>query len=115
MLLWEKVEHPQIGSVEIGGIDYLRTIRNPPLAHLPTECEHTFSILDKIRMSLPKVQSKVLVEKIAEDVHRITMHIENRGYLPTSGLQRALNLKLTKETHVELSCPEEAHSRAKSK
>ena len=35
------------------------------------------------------------------------MHIENRGYLPTSGLQRALNLKLTKETHVELHCPEE--------
>ena len=65
MLLWEKVEHPQLGSVEIGGIDYLRTIRNPPLVHLPTECEHTFSILDKIRMSLPKVQSKVLVEKIA--------------------------------------------------
>ena len=38
-------------------------------------------------MSLPKVHNKVLVETIAEDVHRITMHIENRGYLPTAGLQ----------------------------
>ena len=58
-------------------------------------------------MSLPKVHNKVLVETIAEDVHRITMHIENRGYLPTAGLQRALDLKLTKETHVELVCPDD--------
>ena len=107
MLLWERVEHPQLGIVEIGGIDYLRTIRNPPLAHLPAECEHTFSILDKIRMSLPKVHSNILVETIAEDVYRITMHIENRGYLPTAGLQRALDLKLTKETYVEFISPED--------
>ena len=107
MLLWERVDHPQLGAVEIGGIDYLRTIRNPPLSHLPTECEHTFSILDKIRMSLPKVHNKVLVETIAEGVHRITMHIENRGYLPTAGLQRALDLKLTNETYVEMVCPED--------
>ena len=93
MLLWEKVEHPQLGSVEIGGIDYLRTIRNPPLVHLPTECEHTFSILDKIRMSLPKVQSKVLVEKIAEDVHRITMHIENQRVFTDGWTSTCLELK----------------------
>ena len=99
------VEHPQLGVVEIGGIDYLRTIRNPPLSHLPTECDTPFQ--SWTRFECYKVHNKVLVETIAEDVHRITMHIENRGYLPTSGLQRALDLKLTKETYVELICPDD--------
>lgn len=104
LLLWEKFDHPQLGAVEIGGIDYLRTIRNPPLSHLPTECEHTFSILDKIRMSLPKVQMDTTLERIATDVFRIKVMFENQGYLSTAGLQRALDLKLTKETHVRLHC-----------
>ena len=104
LLLWETFDHPQLGPVEIGGIDYLRTIRNPPLSHLPVECEHTFSILDKIRMSLPKIQVQVSVKALEGDVYRIVVCFENHGYLSTAGLQRALDLKLTKETHAELKC-----------
>ncbi|MFT5434009.1 MAG: hypothetical protein ACI9OJ_004721, partial [Myxococcota bacterium] len=29
---WRAFDHPQLGPVEIGGIDYLRTVRNPPVS-----------------------------------------------------------------------------------
>ncbi len=106
LLLWEKFDHPQLGTVEIGGIDYLRTIRNPPLSHLPEECEHTFSILDKIRMALPKVRLEVSTEQLEGHLHRIVVGFENQGYLSTAGLQRAVDLKLTGGTHAKLLCAE---------
>ena len=36
---WRTFEHPQLGKVEIGGLDYMRTVRNPPVSVLAAECQ----------------------------------------------------------------------------
>jgi hypothetical protein len=85
---WRTYEHPQLGEVEIGGIEYLRTIRNPPPELLSDECMKAFKMAERARRALPEVRSKVEVTKIGDGAHKIRLILENLGFLPTSGLTR---------------------------
>lgn len=85
---WTAFDHPQLGTVEIGGLEYLRTIRNPPVRLLVKECEHAFTMAERARKALPRVDARVEVLAIGEGVHRVRLTLENRGFLPTCGLER---------------------------
>lgn len=85
---WKTFDHPQLGEVEIGGIEYLRTIRNPPAKELLRECQRAFQMADRARRSLPEVVSTVEVNRLGDGTHRVRLTLENRGFLPTSGLER---------------------------
>ncbi|MCB9764256.1 MAG: hypothetical protein H6739_31075 [Alphaproteobacteria bacterium] len=84
---WTPVEHPQLGPVEIGGIDYMRTIRNPPLVLLPGECRRAFTVADRMRRALPRVVASVSVSE--GPVACVELVLENLGMLSTSGLAHA--------------------------
>lgn len=84
---WRPFEHPQLGPVEIGGIDYLRTVRNPPVQHLAEECERGFRVAERVRRALPAVDVAVRVIAEAADLHRVEVRLENRGFLSTGGLR----------------------------
>ncbi len=88
---WTPFEHPQLGPVEIGGLDYRRTVRNPPDALLPAECERGFTIADRLRRALPDVHATVTAEAVGDGT-RVRLVLENRGALSTSGLQRAIDV-----------------------
>ena len=83
---WRPFEHPQLGSVEIGGLDYYRTVRNPPLAELAAECERAFKVVDRARLALPRVRAELRHERLGESLHRLTLVLCNEGFLATSGL-----------------------------
>jgi hypothetical protein len=83
---WRTWEHPQLGQVEIGGIEYLRTIRNPPPELLSDECMKAFKMAERARRALPEVRSTVEVTKVGDGAHKIRLILENLGFLPTSGL-----------------------------
>ena len=84
--LWREFDHPQLGEVEIGGLEYQRTFRNPPVELLEDECEKAFRMAERARKAAPEVQARVEVRTSTEGAHRVRVVLENTGYLSTSGL-----------------------------
>jgi len=84
---WKRFDHPQLGEVEIGGIEYLFTVRNPPAAKLAAECEIGYLASERLRKAIPRVQASTHVEALGADTWHVTLVIENHGYLPISGLE----------------------------
>ncbi len=86
---WKPFEHPQLGSVEIGGLEYMQTIRNPPTSELPAECQRGFTVADRLRRALPQVRATLRVEAIGDGLKRVTVVFDNHGYLSTASLEHA--------------------------
>lgn len=101
---WTKFDHPQLGEVEIGGIDYKKIIQNPPVKFLPQEIEkHTRFIYRQLN-TLPRVIfTEVSSERVSQDVVRIEAVVANKSYLPTYITQEALRVKTAKEIEVSLA------------
>ena len=85
---WRPMEHPQLGEVEIGGIEYMRTIRNPPTDLLADECEKAWKMVERARRSVPEIEASIELKTLADGTHRIRVVLENLGFLPTSALHR---------------------------
>lgn len=85
---WREVEHPQLGVVEVGGLEYMRTIRNPPPELLAAECEKAWRMAERARRSLPEVGARVEVEALGAEAWRVRLVLENTGFLPTQTLER---------------------------
>ena len=85
-------EHPQLGTVELGGLDYMRTVRNPPITLLATECERGFAVAQSLRKALPRVRGVVTVTPIGDESFRVDLCLENLGFLATSGSQHGEKL-----------------------
>lgn len=105
---WREVEHPQLGTIEIGGIEYLRTIRNPPESALATECARGFRIADTIRRSIPEVEVKVATTDLGDGVRRVEFVIENTGYLSTSSLAHGESIGAAPGVSAHLRLPDGA-------
>ncbi len=86
---WRPFDHPQLGPVEVGGLEYLRTVRNPPEQELAAECAKGHAVADRVRRSLPRVHAELRVETCADGLREVTLVLENVGFLPTSGLALA--------------------------
>lgn len=86
---WTAFDHPQLGPVEIGGVDLQRTLRNPPEAALPDELDTVFRLVDRVRRSLPRLQCTVAMTPLADDAAELEIVVENMGFLGSAGLERA--------------------------
>lgn len=97
---WTAFDHPQLGSVEIGGIDSKRCVQNPPAALLEAECEKNTAFSLALLGSLPSVSSAVVSEALTEEgAARVTMTLSNQGFLPTHGAQRAVEMNAVRGEH----------------
>lgn len=83
---WTEFEHPQLGTVEIGGLDYLRTVRNPPESSLHRELEVGRVATERMLRALPKCHVQLKVEEL-DGVSRVRVVFENLGYLSTESLR----------------------------
>jgi len=99
---WTAHAHPQLGEVEIGGIEYMTTVRNPPERLLPEECEKGFTIADRMRRALPSVQVEARQESLGDGLTRVELRVENLGLLPTSGLRHAEAIGTAPPLHVQV-------------
>ncbi|MEM6930772.1 MAG: M14 family zinc carboxypeptidase, partial [Myxococcota bacterium] len=99
---WRAFSHPQLGEVELGGIDYARTVRNPPEALLAEECRRGHTVADRLRRALPSVTTTVETRRIDGGLVEVVAHFENRGALSTSGLQRAIDIGAAPPVRAEL-------------
>lgn len=83
MAPWRPFQHPQLGPVEIGGLDVQRTVRNPPENLLMAECERGYQVAERLRLALPRVEARATVRE-----GLVELTLENLGALPTSALRR---------------------------
>lgn len=92
---WQPFEHPQLGEVEIGGIDHKFTAQNPPASFLAAELDRILDFTMRFARTLPSLQfSEVKVTKEAEHVYRLKTSLYNSGYLSTWLTNRAKLLKI---------------------
>ncbi|MEC9073088.1 MAG: M14 family zinc carboxypeptidase, partial [Myxococcota bacterium] len=83
---WRPFDHPQLGPVEIGGLDLTRTIHNPPTRLLQAECARGLAVFERVRRSLPRVVVNVQVDTPQPGTSLVRLTLENQGFLSTSSL-----------------------------
>lgn len=95
---WQAYDHPQLGQVEIGGWDTKFTRQNPPVAMLKTEIEKYVPWMIWLAEISPRVVIKKSSVAVIEKgkVVKVSLTIENEGYLPTNITKRALEMDIAK-------------------
>jgi hypothetical protein len=90
---WRPFVHPQLGPVEIGGIDPRVGIWNPPLHVLEPICDSQAHVFQRVAALAPRVKiAKIDRHTLPGGVTRVEVRIENDGYLGTYGVPSAKKL-----------------------
>ncbi len=81
---WVALEHAQLGSVEVGGMDIRIGVRNPPPELLPEICERHAAAFLRVAAMAPQLWASALERTaLGGDLWQLELHVENRGYLAT--------------------------------
>jgi hypothetical protein len=117
---WRKLQHAQLGEVEVGGFDPRIGIWNPPLERLDDTCRAQSAAFLRVASLAPRVGLEVVKQERSGPAPaghtRIELRIVNRGYLGTCGVPSAkalshaepLRLRVACEGNVKLLAPTEA-------
>lgn len=100
---WKPFNHPQLGEIEIGGIDIKFTYQNPPCEYLLQEVEKTTKFTLRMACTLPRLDVSYKSEKVGEDLYKVDVTLHNLGYLPTYLTDSLLELQLEHSIHVTLN------------
>ncbi|HTI48715.1 MAG TPA: M14 family metallopeptidase [Casimicrobiaceae bacterium] len=103
---WRPFDHPQLGRVEIGGWNRFHAFGNPPLPLLEKEIARfprwlLWQSLISPRLALVHAGAT----RLAGDTWKITLVVQNEGYLPTYVSKRALKRKTARGVVAELDLP----------
>ncbi|MEO8535940.1 MAG: M14 family metallopeptidase [Betaproteobacteria bacterium] len=106
---WQTFDHPDLGRVEIGGWDRFHAFGNPPLSLLERELERFPRWLLWQALCSPKLELvHVSAAAVGADAWKITLVVQNTGWLPTYVSKRALARKTVRGVMVELALPDGA-------
>lgn len=90
---WKSAQHPQLGAVEVGGVDGRVGMSNPPYDLLPEVCQKQAAHFLRVAALAPALRIEArAVEALEGDLRRVTVDVENVGYLPTYVLSSARKL-----------------------
>lgn len=90
---WRGFDHPQLGRVEIGGIDPRVGIWNPPLHELPVVCLSQAQVFLRVAALAPRVRiGRIDRHAVGGEMTRVDVEIVSDGYLGTYGLPSAKQL-----------------------
>jgi murein tripeptide amidase MpaA len=110
---WYTFEHPQLGTVELGGWDFIYSFRNPPPQFLEAEVALFPKWLLFHLLISPKLEQHSLhVEKLGDGAYFIRLGVHNTGYLPTHISARAMERKATRGVVCEIALPDGAELRS---
>ncbi len=102
---WRKVMHPQIGEVEVGGIDLRVGISNPPYERLDEVVSAHSAAFLRIAALTPRFSVSVSKqEKLASGATRIEVKVQNHGYLGTHGISSAKHLPHIEPLRLTTAC-----------
>jgi len=103
---WYPFEHPQLGSVELGGWNKLGVFRNPPAKYLEREVKRFPGWLTWQALTLPKLELlRTDVTRLGEDSWCVRIAVHNTGYLPAYVTKRALERKVVRGVVYEIALP----------
>ena len=106
---WYKYQHPQLGEVEIGGWNKIHAFRNPPPHLLEREVAKFPDWLIHNAMLSPKLEIFALkADKLTDNTHRVTLVVQNTGYLPSYVSKRALSRGQSRGVMAEITLPANA-------
>ena len=101
---WEPFDHPQLGPVEVGGMVYIWSYRNPPGALLEEICHNNVMFNLRHAAAAPRVLvDSVSVEPMGADLHKVTAVVSNHGYLPTNLSDVAVEKGVAKPVRVTIA------------
>jgi hypothetical protein len=90
---WRPFDHPQLGKVDIGGIDPRVGMWNPPLHELAVVCSSQSQVFQRVAALAPHLQiGNIDRRALAGGVTRVDVRVENDGYLGSYGLPSAKQL-----------------------
>ena len=103
---WAPFDHPQLGTVEIGG--FVPGFRvNPPEAELPRLADEQTAFLARLLPLLPDlVVDEPTAERVGDGLWRVRMRLSNPGYLPTHSAI-ALKARRVIPIVVQISTPQD--------
>lgn len=101
---WRSFEHPQLGPVEIGGIDPRVGIWNPPLHHLAQMCATQAYAFLHVAALAPRLRiGEVRRVQLPGELTRVDVQIVNDGYLGSYGLPSAKKLEFNEPVYAVAS------------
>lgn len=90
---WRKFQHPQLGEVEVGGLDPRFGFWNPPRDRLDEVCRAQSALFARVAAMAPRVVvHPPRVTPLAPGVARVEVEVTNLGYLATYGIESARSL-----------------------
>lgn len=100
---WQAFEHPQLGTVEIGGLVDIWTYRNPPGHLLEEVCHKNMLFNFRHAAAAPRVLiDELQVEPLGSDLYKIRAVVSNHGYLPSNLSDVAVLNKEARPVRVKL-------------
>jgi len=101
---WHEVEHPQLGTVEIGGWRVKECRQNPPVKFLEQECYRMTQFSLGYGLALPEVHvDDLTVKKVDNLVYQVEAVVSNHGFLPTNISEQAKKQNAVRKDLVRLS------------
>ncbi|MET0344920.1 MAG: M14 family metallopeptidase [Casimicrobiaceae bacterium] len=102
---WRKARHPQLGDVEVGGIDPRVGMWNPPPEEMPNVCRTQSAHYLRVASLAPRLALEAIdVKALGHGLTRIGATVENRGYLPTQILASAKDLTHNEPLWADVTC-----------
>jgi hypothetical protein len=102
---WRSVKHPQLGDVEVGGLDILVGISNPPFEKLGEVCENQSAAFLRLAALAPRVAVEIVKRDVlGPHLTRIELRVVNRGYLGTYGVNSAKKLPHVEPLRLTVEC-----------
>lgn len=102
---WKPVEHPQLGQVEVGGVDPRVGVWNPPYELLPEVCTAQSKHFLKVAALAPQLNVRLACAvALGDGLSRIEVVVDNTGYLPTYVLASAKKLEWNEPLYADATC-----------
>jgi len=110
---WYSHEHPQLGTVELGGVNAMYTWTNAPSSMLKAEVAPHTDVAIYQAMASPRLEIKLAeAHSLGGDVWRVRVGVANTGWLPTDVTQHARSMKLVLPVTIEVGASGGASSGA---
>jgi murein tripeptide amidase MpaA len=103
---WYPHEHPQLGTVELGGVNAMYTWTNAPSSMLKAEVAPHTDVAIYQAMASPRLEIKLAdAAPLGNDVWRVRVGVANTGWLPTDVTKHARAKKIVLPATVEINGP----------
>jgi len=101
---WYHFDHPQLGAVELGGMNALYIWTNAPASCLKSEVSPHAEVAIYQAMASPRLEIKLVdAAQVGGDVWRVRLGVANTGWLPTDVTKHARSKKIVLPVVLELT------------